>query len=678
VTERVRVLPPPESPSVEEPSARAAGSAPSPTKPVTTMRPIVSGMKNQVRPTHLRRLAALLFLFTMAFLALGARLVDLQVFQHKKYSELAAKNTQRIFLEEPRRGDILDAGGNPLAMSLPVKKVCADPYFVGPFSTEIANAIAPILKYNPDDLAERIQPCGVANAEGKLVPRRYVDLKRKIRYEDWRRLVETMKHLELLPHEERLPRTQRRFFANLRKSAIFAADDQQRIYPSGQLASHVIGFTQVIESNFNHATVTEISGQSGIERLFNEQLAGTRGWRITEIDRRRRELVVYREQNVEPRPGLNVVLTLDMVVQQIVENELTDAMDTFTPASASAVVVRPRSGEILAMASFPNFDPNDLNNTPIDHLRNRVISDQMEPGSTYKTVVIAAGLNEHLIQLTDPIDCESGIWYYKGRPLKDTHAHGVMTVEEVLTKSSNIGAAKIGLILGEQKLYNYSRAFGFGTKTGITLEGEIAGKVKDLDTWDGLTITRMPMGQSVAVTHLQMVMAISAIANDGWLMRPMIVKRLVGADGEVFVNYPPQPVRQVVSERAARQTVAAMKTVVSTEGTARKAVMDHYTVAGKTGTAQIPIPGGYMRSKNIHSFIGFFPADSPEVCISVVINQPSVGRYASQTAVPTFRNIAEQVARYLKIRPDRNDPDEETTGNPFSASGLAAVRPTRP
>jgi cell division protein FtsI/penicillin-binding protein 2 len=363
-------------------------------------------------------------------------------------------------------------------------------------------------------------------------------------------------------------------------------------------------------------------------------------------------------------------------VQGILESELAMAMDEFSPVSASAIVVRPRTGEILGMASLPNFDPNDLNDTPIDHLRNRTISDQMEPGSTFKTLVIAGALQENLVKLTDTFDCERGMWYYKGRPLRDSHPHDVLSVMEIITKSSNIGSAKIGLLMGEQRLYDCVLAFGFGAKSGITLEAEIPGKVLQPNTreWDGLTITRMPMGQSVAVTHLQMAMAVSAIANEGWLMRPMLVKRLNDANGNLFAEYPPQPVRRAVGEQAARDMVEAMKTVVSSEGTALKARLDNYKVAGKTGTAQIASQGGYLHGKNIHSFIGFFPADSPEVCLSVVIDQPSVGRFASQTAAPTFRKIAEQIAQHLKIRPDQEITREEDPAVPSRQGRLAVAQ----
>jgi cell division protein FtsI/penicillin-binding protein 2 len=309
------------------------------------------------------------------------------------------------------------------------------------------------------------------------------------------------------------------------------------------------------------------------------------------------------------------------------------------------------------MASLPSFDPADPGRGPREHLNNRIIMDRMEPGSTFKIVTIAAALNEGIANLSTPFDCEQGAWFHAGRILHDagSHKYGLLSLEEILAKSSNIGTAKIALQLGEARLYHYARAFGFGSKTGITLGGENGGKVREVDDWDKLTLSRMPMGQGVAVTHLQMIMAMSAIANGGVLMRPMIVRQLVDKQGHVFAHYPPQRVAQVVSEETARQTTLALKSVVSQEGTAKAARLEYYTVGGKTGTAQKPdlVHGGYLAHEDIHSFLGFLPADQPEICLSVVIDAPKTGRYASQTAAPTFGRMAEMVARHLKIRPDK-------------------------
>ncbi len=635
-----------------------------------------------IKPTHLRRLLALAVLLGLALSALGYRLVVLQVFQHEKYRQIAGRNTQRVFLREPRRGDILDARGNPLATSIPVKRVGADPRYVGRHAAEVAHVLAPLIQWDETALARRLQPVLRTNQAGLLVTNPPVNLRRKVTVEQWQQITQAMAELTFGVDEKTLPKSQKNYYRLLRQHAVFAVDDQQRIYPGHHLAAHVVGFAQEQESEFNNTSVNEVTGKDGIEAWCDSRLRGVRGWRVTETDRRKREIVVNREQEVEARSGLNVVLTIDMVIQSIVETELAEAMKKHTPISASAMVVRPRTGEILAMATLPNYDPNRPGDFPEGHWRNRIITDRVEPGSTFKIVVVSAALNEDLITLNDQFDCERGNWRYMGRDLHDHGGgYGVISVENIITKSSNIGSAKIAVYkLGPQKLYDYIRAFGFGEKTGIPLGGETAGRVIPLADWskDKLLISRIPMGHAVGVTHLQMMMATCAVANDGRLMRPMLVSRLQDQTGAVFKQFQPQEVRQVVSERAARHLVTALKTVVTKDGTAPKAALEHYTVAGKTGTAQKPTATGYLDGQYISSFIGFFPADAPEVCISVMLDAPDLkkGYYGGQTAAPFFKNIAEQVANYLKLRPDREEPPVDKLAIPVRAERLntAAVR----
>lgn len=371
------------------------------------------------------------------------------------------------------------------------------------------------------------------------------------------------------------------------------------------------------------------------------------------MDHRRRELVAYREQDIEARDGLNAVLTIDAQLQYILETGLAEAVAKHTPVSISAIMVRPKTGEILAMVTLPNFDPNRPSAFTPDALRNRAISDVAEPGSTFKIVVVSGALNENIVSLTDQFDCEHGRFSYAGRILHDHDTkHGILSVESIITHSSNIGAAKIGIRMGEAKLYEYVSHFGFGTKTGVPLIGEVSGIVHPTKKWSKVSIAQIPMGHGVAVTPLQMVMAMSAIANGGHLMRPILVDRLEDEEGHVVAKYQPQMVREVVSSSTARQMVSALKTVVSPEGTAVKARLENYSVAGKTGTAQKIENGLYSSTKFFSSFIGFFPADDPELCISIVLDEPKQGHYGGETAAPYFKNIAERAANYLNIKPD--------------------------
>ena len=252
---------------------------------------------------------------------------------------------------------------------------------------------------------------------------------------------------------------------------------------------------------------------------------------------------------MEAHDGLNVVLTIDSVVQNIVETALAEGMEAHSPISISGIVVRPRTGEILAMATLPNFDPNNLNGSTPDARRNRVIADVAEPGSTFKVVVVSGALNDGIVQLTDQFDCEHGHFHFAGRVLHDHESYGVLSVKQIITKSSNIGAAKIGIKMGPARLYDYIRSFGFGTRTGIPLPGEVAGIVHPLKDWYKVSIAQIPMGQGIAVTRLQMTMAMCAIANKGVLMAPMLVERLEDRDHNVVAQYAPQRVRQVMSER---------------------------------------------------------------------------------------------------------------------------------
>jgi cell division protein FtsI/penicillin-binding protein 2 len=602
-----------------------------------------------------RRLVLMAVVLMAAFAGLGYRLVDLQVWRHQELKYKAQQNTQREIFLEPRRGDILDAKGNLLATSVFVKTLCADPVLIGNRQAEIARALAPLLQVPESQLAQRLKPQLRENNKGEVVTNRYVVLKRKTPVELWQKIQETMRTLSFGLEETKLPKAEQAFYRDLRKQAIFvdSMDDQLRVYPTMSLAAHVLGSVGMDERQTNtNGRACETVGKEGIELSFDSKLRGVRGWRLTETDRHKREMVNLREQDVEPRDGLNVVLTIDSVVQNMVETALAEAMEKHTPASISGIVVRPRTGEVLAMATLPNFDPNNPGAATPDARRNRVIADVAEPGSTFKIVVVSGAYNDQLVSPTDTFDCEHGHFFYAGRPLRDHESYGVLTVENIITKSSNIGAAKIGIKMGERRLYEYIRNFGFGTRTGIPLQGEIGGIVHPLKNWSKVSIAQIPMGQGIAVTRLQMIMAMCAIANNGWLMRPMLVDRLEDQQHRVVAKYAPQRVRQVISEPAAKLMVSALKTVTSSDGTAPKAALEHYCVAGKTGTAQKAEHGFYAPGKYFSSFIGFFPADNPELCISVMMDEPKQGHFGGQTAAPVFKQIAERAANYLNIRPE--------------------------
>ena len=617
-----------------------------------------------------RRVLVLVIVLVAAFAGLGYRLVDLQVVRHLELGAKAHKNTEREFLLNPRRGDILDAKGNLLATSVFVKNVCADPSLMTNYTAEVARTLAPLLQLNESDLIKKMAPSLIQDEEGKMIPRQYVVLKKKVPVETWQKIRSAMTSITFGVDEKKLSTRQRQFFTYLRAKAIYAEDSEQRVYPNQNLAAHVLGFSSEEDKELSGQVVQEIIGKEGIEQSFNSQLTGVRGWRVTETDRHQRELITMREQDVEPRDGLNVVLTIDSMIQHIVESSLADAMEKHSPISISGIVVRPRTGEILALATLPNFDPNRPG-ANADVRRNRVVTDVAEPGSTFKIVVVSGALNDGQVRLTDMFDCEHGHFSFAGRVLHDHESYDVLSVQEIITKSSNIGAAKIGIKLGPTRLYDYMRDFGFGTSTGIPLPGEVRGRVYPVDKWTKVSIAQIPMGQGVSVTRLQMIMAMSAIANKGLLMKPMLVARLEDNEHHVMAKYTPQKVRRAMSEAAAAQMVTALKTVVATNGTAPQAALEHYTVAGKTGTAQKAENGVYVPGKYFSSFIGFFPADNPELCISVMMDEPKEGHYGGKVAAPVFKQIAELIANYLNIRP-------EDRQQPVPAEGIAAPddRPT--
>jgi cell division protein FtsI/penicillin-binding protein 2 len=607
---------------------------------------------------QIRRALLLLLFLGMAFAGLGYRLVDLQVLRHDELSARALRLTHFEFLEAPRRGDILDVNGNILATSVPVKTICADPSLIGAQSAVVAHALAPRLQLDEAALAQKLTPRRYVakTSDGKIVTNElhYVRLARNVPEETWQQIFAAMTNLTFGVNEINLSRTNRGFLQNLRQHAVYAESDQLRVYPNGPLAGQVIGFPGVEETNVNGRIVSKIVGRDGVELCMQKQLSGVAGWRVTELDNAKREQVGWRDEDVYARDGLDVVLTIDSAVQHIVETALADAMQKHTPISVTGIVMRPRTGEILAMSSLPNYDPNQVKDiTPDD--RNRVITDIVEPGSTFKIVVVSGALDKKVVTLDDQFYCEKGHFAYAGRVLHDHVSLGNETVRNIIMKSSNIGAAKIAIErLGENSLYSYAWDYGFGHKTGILLPGEASGLLYPVKNWSKVTIAQMPMGHGVAVTRLQMLDAMAAIANDGWLMQPMIVNRLQQHDGSVVERYAPQRIRRVISEAADRQMIEALKMVVTKDGTAPEAALKNYVVAGKTGTAQKAEHGVYVSGKYISSFVGFFPADHPELCISVVMDEPKEGYYGGKVCGPVFREIAERCASYLNLPPDLN------------------------
>ncbi|MBP7275162.1 MAG: penicillin-binding protein 2 [Kiritimatiellae bacterium] len=415
-----------------------------------------------------------------------------------------------------------------------------------------------------------------------------------------------------------------------------------RHYPQESAACHVVGFAN-----------REGKGQAGIELVKDSYLRGVPGERESLRDARGVEQPIHRLSFRPPEPGDTVELTLDINLQRITEEALEAAQSEHGAKGAWSIMMDVQTGEILALAARPGFDLNQYGQANEDQWLNRPIGYSYEPGSTFKAPVIAAAFNEGLIQPETIFDCERGVWMHQGRPLKDYHPYGRLSVADILKKSSNIGTAKIALMLGEARAEKYLREFGFGSRSGIDLPGEEAGILHPASRWDRLTLSRMAMGHSVMATSLQIVNAFACLANDGERMRPAIVRRITNARGVVLEEFHPTPVARPIRPETARLMMKLLSRVTEDGGTGRRAAVPGYSVAGKTGTAEKVTDGRYDSSRNVASFVGVIPANSPRLAMIVVVDEPRTARgTGGLIAAPVFARIAGEALRYLDIPPE--------------------------
>jgi len=545
------------------------------------------------------------------------RLYFLQVVKHEEYTQIATEKHGTKQIIHARRGLIMDCNDEILADNVPVQTVIADGSLV-----KDPDAMAALLS-GPLEMPQK-------ELRDKLdTERKYVVLKRRVSEAVSEEITNRLKVRSM--------------------KGIFFEPDNVRTYPNGSMLCHVLGF---LDSDYN--------GIQGIEKTMDEYLRGYDGFRFTERDRTGKELVQYRGQEKKARNGYNVRLTVDMGLQNIVESELQAGCAQWKPKMALAILMRPQTGEILAMANRPGFDLGKVQESSPEAMKNCAVINLVEPGSTFKIVTTAGALNEKLATLDSMVFCENGHFSYAGRVLHDHHGYADLSVQDILVHSSNIGAAKLGMRLGEEKLYEYIRSFGFGERTGIALPGEINGIIHPVHRWSKISITRIPMGQGVAVTPIQTVTAMAVIANGGSLMMPQIVHDIRDEDGNVVKSFAPVKIRQPVSTEVTRDITKALKDVVSARGTAAGAKVPGFTVAGKTGTAQKVDPhGGYLSGKYVVSFAGFLPADDPQIVGLVMFDDAvasSEQNYGGTIAAPVFAKIAEKAARYLNLQPEPEAP----------------------
>ncbi|MFZ2948468.1 MAG: penicillin-binding protein [Desulfuromonadaceae bacterium] len=543
--------------------------------------------------------------FGLLFLTVVGRAFYLQILQHENLVKKADKQHRHRVDLTPARGSILDRNGTTLAESIHMDSCYAEPRRIKDVGGT-AGVLAPILGIPKGELAAKLS-----------VNKSFIWVER------W-----------LAPEVATRVR-------NMKLPGIGFAPESKRFYPNMEIAAHVVGFTG-----------RDPNGLEGIELKYDSTILGNTGYMITERDALGRNIAVMNTVIKDSSPGKSVVLTLDKTIQFIAEKELAKAVMESNAKGGMALVMESDTGKVLAMANYPTFNPNAYSRYSLSHLRNHVVVDSFEPGSTFKVFTIAAALDSGKIKSTDMYNCENGTYRVADRIIHDDHPQSRLTVSEIIKYSSNIGSAKIGFKVGEDTLSSYLRNFGFGSRTGIDLPGESPGNLKR--HWYGIDLATISFGQGVSLSAVQLVSALSAIANGGNLMRPYLVEQILDDNGTVTQKFEPQVVRRVISPETAQKMTKMMETVTGNGGTGTKAALDGYRVAGKTGTAQKvdPVTRSYSPSKRIGSFVGFVPADKPKLTIAVIIDEPQGIKYGGVVAAPAFREIAQNSLAYLKIQPN--------------------------
>ena len=563
---------------------------------------------------------ALLFIF-FAFLAY--RLFSLQCIQREKLRLKAIDRYIKEITIAARRGDIYDRNLRPLAVGLTTYSLYADPSNLEGWDV-VAKKISPILNIPEEKLLRKFKSS-----------KYFVWIKRQ------------------------LPGEVANKIRSLRIKGLGFKEEGGRFYPKGDLAAHVVGFTG-----------TDNVGLSGVEKTYERFLKGRTLEYVGRKDKNGRILRPMRPGYDEFARGYNVVLTIDEVIQNIAENELRRACTKWNARGGSVIIMNPTTGEVLALANYPTFDLNDAFSCCQEFKRNRALRDLYEPGSVAKIITISAAVNEHLFNIDDVIDCENGSYVYRGRRIHDAHPHGLLTFAEVLEESSNIGTVKVGDRLGRERMYHYMEAFGIAGKTGVDLP-ERAAFLRPIERWTYQSMAAIPFGQEFAVTPLQMLCLVNAVANNGEIMKPFVVRSVIkpstshgnglseeSAPVQTRTAYPGFEVVKQFSPKVSRtpissDTAATMRQILRDaveKGTGKNARIDGYEVCGKTGTAQkASSQGGYARGKYVASFVGFLSTGQQTISMIVVIDEPHGSHYGSTVACPVFKEIALQVVPYLTV-----------------------------
>jgi cell division protein FtsI (penicillin-binding protein 3) len=558
-------------------------------------------------PSHNRTNLRLYLLGAILVLWVGGiccRLVYLQIFRYGYFEEKAQHQQQRTAEIAAKRGIIYDRAGHELAMSISVDSVFAVPKE----NHELPSAISLISRITQSDPHEILARCQASKTFCWIVRKANADTVARIR--------------------------------SLNLQGIHYQKEPKRFYPKRELAAQVIGYVG-----------TDDEGLSGIEREYDDKLRGKPGRLSISVDAHNKWFGSVEKQ---PEPGENVVLTIDQQIQYIAEHELAAAMEQTHAIAGSVVIENPRTGEILALANQPTFNPNLSREITPASLKNHVVSDIYEPGSTFKLVTISAALDQKLTRPDEVFDCQMGSIVFNGKRFHDSRPHGLLPVSDILAESSDVGAIKIGMRLGDDRFYNYIRAFGFGQQTGIELPGETRGISKPPSRWSKVSIAAISMGQEIGINPLQLVGLISTMANDGVWVAPRIVAATTAPHSSPqTIAFQPAEQHRVLEPLTAAQMRQMMQGVVL-HGTGTRAVLEGYTSAGKTGTAQKvdPATHAYSRTKYVASFAGFAPINNPAITVAVVLDSAVGLHQGGQVCAPVFHRIAQQVLEYLHVPHD--------------------------
>ena len=551
-----------------------------------------------------RRIISIFLLLLLSLGGVAAKLFFLQIQQRDRLAERATKQYQRRLPIVSRRGTIYDRAGRELAVSLKVPSVFAQPAAVeDPAAT--AKALAPILEQPARDILARL-----------TADKPFVWIQRQMDPAKGEAITDlNLKGIGLYP-------------------------ESRRYYPRQELAAHVLGMMGVDDR-----------GLEGLEHQYDDLLGGQPQFVAAQQDALGR--VIFRQEEPEPHvPVFDLTLTIDEVIQYIAERELQRAVERSRAKAGTAIVMDPWTGEILALANQPTYDPNNYQKSGAAARRDRAVTDAFEPGSVFKVILAAGGLEEGVIRPGDRFFGENGAIEVSGVTIRDPEKHGWLTVREILTQSSNVGAIKIGQKLGKSLYYHYISSFGFGSLTGLDLPGETPGLMRRPKSWSALSLSVLSMGQEISVTPVQIATAFSAVANGGNLVRPHVVHALQAQDGSLSREVDSVVIRRVISAETAQTLLEMLRGVVE-DGTGKEAALEEYTVAGKTGTAQKmdPATGRYSHQKIVASFVGAVPAESPRLVILVLIDEPEALRWGGSIAAPTFREIARDALQYLQVPP---------------------------